>query len=252
MDETELKAKWLDFAKRLHPIGMGIFSATGIKTTEQGSADIRIIALMLLARTLSNLKATIALLDGDFIVEAKVIARCCFENSYWVGALVREGDKFRKAMVQHEMKHKRMRARTIFSSTIRLPGEIGDKLRQWMREHKQYEESPTLDPKAVCERAENESYMLYQHLSWDAHPSVETLNRYYVLPDADGAPGIDVKPVVRDAEVIETLNLMCLAVIGVLLGVGDLLEQDNTSTGTMAAEYKMLTKLTGDAAGSQI
>ena len=114
-----------------------------------------------------------------------------------------------------------------------------------MRDHKQYEDSPTLDPKAVCERAENESCMFYQHLSWDAHPSIETLNRYYEVPDADGAPGIDVDPAVRDAEVIEMLNLMCLAVIGVFLGVADLLGQDNTPTGAMAAEYKALTERTG-------
>jgi hypothetical protein len=35
-------------------------------------------------------------------VGGEVIARCCFENSYWVGALVKEGDKFRPSMVQHE------------------------------------------------------------------------------------------------------------------------------------------------------
>ena len=244
MDETELKAKWLDFAKRLRPVGMGIFSGTSVKITEQGSADIRIIGLMLLARTLSNLKAAIALTEGGFIVEAKVIARCCFENSYWVGALLKEGDKFRTSMVQHEMKHKRMRAQTIFSTTSGLKGEIGDRLRQWMRDHKQYEDSPTLDPHAVCERAENKSYMFYQHLSWDGHPSIETLNRYYEPPDADGAPGIDVDPVVRDAEVIEMLNLMCLAVIGIFLGVADLLGQDNTPTSRMAAEYQALTERT--------
>jgi hypothetical protein len=203
------------------------------------------VGLMLLARTLSNLKAAIALTEGGFIVEAKVIARCCFENSYWVGAFVKEGDKFRTSMVQHEMRHKRMRAQTIFSTTGGFKGEIGDNLRQWMRDHKQYEDSPTLDPKAVCERAGNKSYMFYQHLSWDAHPSIETLNRYYEPPDADGAPGIDVHPVVRSAEVIEMLNLLCLAVIGVFFGVGDLLGQENTPTGTMAAEYTTLTEHTG-------
>jgi hypothetical protein len=95
MDQKGLKAQWLDFANRLRPVGMDIFEATPITISEQGSADIRIIGLTLLARTLSNLKAAIALTDGGFIVEAKVIARCCFENSYWVGALVKEGDKFR-------------------------------------------------------------------------------------------------------------------------------------------------------------
>jgi len=44
---------------------------------------------------------------------------------------------------------------------------------------------------------------------------------------------------VRDAEVIEMLNLMCLAVLAVFL-VGDLLGQGDTATGTMAAEYKAL------------
>jgi hypothetical protein len=113
-----------------------------------------------------------------------------------------------------------------------------------MRDHKQYEDSPTLDPKAVCQRAENESYIFYQHLSWDAHPSVETLKRYYDPPDANGAPGINVQAVAQDAEVIEMLNLMCLAVIGVFLGVSDLLGQDSTPTGALAAEYRALTERT--------
>jgi len=248
MDQAELKAKWLDFAKRLQPIGLDIFRATPVKITEQGSADIRIIGLLLLARTLSNLKAAVALTESGLIVEAKVIARCCFENSYWVGALVKEGEKFRTSMVQHEMRHKRIRAQTIFSTTAKtgdLEGQVGDKLRQWMRDHREYEDSPTLDPKAVCERAENETYIFYQHLSWDAHPSIETLNRYYEPPDADGAPGIAVSPFVRDAEVVEMLNLMSLAIIGVFLGVGDLLGQENAPTGEMAAEYKALTERTG-------
>jgi hypothetical protein len=248
--EAAFKIEWLDFAKRLRPAGMGIFGATPIQVTAEQSADIRVPALTLLARTLSNLKAALALVEGGFIVEAKTIARCCFENSYWVGALIKEGNKFSTSMVQHEMKHKRMRAQTVFSTTAKtgeLQPEIKDKLCQWMRDHKEYADSPTLDPKAVCERAENESYMFYQHLSWDAHPSVETLNRYYEPPDANGAPGIDVSPVVLDAEVIEMLNLMCLAVITVFLGVVELLGQDITPTQKIAAEFKALTERTGQA-----
>ncbi len=145
MDLKQLRAEWLNFSKRLYPLGMGIFNRTDLKITEQGSADVRIIALMLLARTLSNLKAAIALAEGNFVVEAKVIARCCLENSYWIGALIKEGDKFRLSMVQHEMKHKRMRAREIFSTTARtgdLEPEVKGKLRQWMRDHKEYEDLP--------------------------------------------------------------------------------------------------------------
>jgi hypothetical protein len=244
MDETELKAKWIDFAKRLRPVGMRIFGGASVTITDQGKDDIRLIGLMLLARTLSNLKAAIALTEIGCIVEAKAIARCCFENWYWVGALVKEGDKFREAMVQHEMKHKRMRAQTLFATTRGLKGEIGEKLRQWMRDHKQYEEAPTFDPKEVCERADNKSYVFYQHLSWDTHPSIETLNRYYDQPDENGAPGINVEPVINDAEVIEMLNLMCLAVIGVFFGVAELLGQANAPISRMAAEYQEVSKQT--------
>jgi hypothetical protein len=117
-----------------------------------------------------------------------------------------------------------------------------------MGERKDYEESPTLDPNAVRERAGKESY-LYQYLSWDAHPSIKTLNRYYVPPNADGWPGINLAPVAREAEVIELLNLMCLAVIGVFLGVADLSGKDYAATRTMAAEYKTLTERTREMNG---
>jgi hypothetical protein len=243
MNESDIRVRWMDFVAKLRNVGFGIFSRSKITVTDQGSADVKVLGLMLLARTLNNLKAALTLVDGGLIVEAKIIARCCFENSYWVGALVKEGDKFRTAMVHHEMKHKRMRAQTIFATAEGLKGDIRDKLSGWMKEHKQYEESPTLDPKRVCERAENESYMFYQHLSWDAHPSIETLNRYYVAPDGEGVPGIDVDPVVRSAEVVEMPNLMCLAVLGVFFGVGDLLGHDNPETGAMAAEYQELNAL---------
>jgi len=243
MNGSDIRTRWLDFAARLRNVGLSIFSRSKVTVTDQGSADVRVLGLMLLARTLSNLRAALHLVDGSFIVEAKVIARCCFENSYWVGALVKEGDKFRSAMLHHEMKHKRMRAKTLFATAEGLKGDMRDKLRGWMKEHEQYEESPTLDPKGICERAENESYMFYQYLSWDAHPSIETLNRYYVAPDSEEVLGLDVNPAVRSTEVVEMLNLMCLAVLGVFFGVGDLLGHDNAQTGAMAAEYRELTAL---------
>ena len=241
-DVEAVHTRWLAFAAQLRQAGLRLFDFADIKITDEAAADVRILGLLLLARTLSNLKACLLLLDSGFIVEAKTIARCCYENSYWVGALVREREGFRSAMVHHEMRHKRMRAQTLFASTRGLEGAIGDKLREWMRTHKQYEDSPTLEPKAVAERAQNNaSYVFYQHLCWDAHPSVETLNRYYVLPDHEGIPTIDVDPKVKTDEAVEMLNLLCLAVIGVFLGVGELIGNDNAEAGAMAKEYQELT-----------
>ena len=241
-------ARWRSLTERLVPVGAQLFATASVSITEQQSSDVRVLALMLLARTLSNVRAVLSLIDNGYIVEAKTISRCVYENSYWVGALVREGDAFRAAMVHHEMKHKRMRAKSIFETAEEFRGsEIAEKLRQWMREHKEYEDSPTLDPKAVANRAQNESYMFYQHLSWDAHPSIQTLNRYYVAPDESGIPGIDAAPIVPEAEAVETLNLMCLAAIGVLLGVRELVKS-SAPIETIAREYQELTNLTSQVA----
>jgi hypothetical protein len=76
MDQSALRAEWFECAKRLRPLGMTIFSGAAVPITEQEAGDARIIGLMLLARTLSNLRAAIALVEAGSIVEAKVIARC--------------------------------------------------------------------------------------------------------------------------------------------------------------------------------
>jgi hypothetical protein len=228
---------------------MEIFRTANVVITPEGSADVRILGLLLLARTLSNLKAALLLGSNGLVVEANTMARCCYENQFWVGALVRDREKFRSSMLHHEMKHKRMRAQTLFSTARGLRDEVSEKLRVWMREHKEYEDSPTLDPKKVAMRAKNAAaYVFYQQLSWDAHPSVETLNRYFVQPDEQGIPSINVQPDTKPEELTEMLNLLSLAVVGVFVGVGELLGRDNNDLGKMTAEYQELTKATASMA----
>jgi hypothetical protein len=201
----------------------------------------------LLARTLSNLKGALIMLREDLIVEARVLARCCYENHYWVLGLLKDGEKFRSEMVQHEMKHKRMRMQTLFETRVGLNDDMEEKIRKWMRDNKQWSDAKTLDPKNVAMRRADQSYVFYQHLSWDAHPSVETLNRYYDPPNGDGIPGVDVGPATKPEQVVETLNLLCLPVIGVFLGVSELLGHTETPVeiGAVAAEYQRLTEETG-------
>lgn len=89
---------WTAFANTVRQSGLNLFAASDVKVTEDGAADLKILGLMLLARTLSNLKGTLILLCEGRVVEARVLARCCYENQYWVLGLVNEGDKFRREM----------------------------------------------------------------------------------------------------------------------------------------------------------
>jgi len=71
VSESVVKARWLDFADRLRTIGLGIFNRNKVTVTDQESADVKVLGLMLLARTLSNLKAALTLVDGG-----RSLSRC--------------------------------------------------------------------------------------------------------------------------------------------------------------------------------
>ncbi len=244
---------WTAFAVGLRRIGLELFGSSKVTVTEHGAADLKVLGLLLLARTLSNLKATLSLLRENQIVEARTIARNCYENQYWVLGLLKDGEKFRSEMVAHEMRHKRERMQFLFDTEINLDESMETKMRDWLRANKQWADAKTLNPKGVAMRGAIQSYVFYQALSTDSHPSVDTLNRYYVTPDSDGVPGIDVEPVVKRDEIIETLNFVCLPVIGVFLGVSELLGTNDMppSVANAAQEYQRLTNATGQAIKSR-
>lgn len=219
---------WMAFAVGLRRVGLELFGSSQIKVTEHGAADLKVLGLLLLARTLSNLKATLSLLRENQIVEARTIARNCYENQYLVLGLLKDGDEFTSEMVAHEMRHKRERMQFLFNTEIDLDESMELKIRNWLRANKQWADAKTLNPKGVAMRGAIQSYVFYQALSADSHPSVDTLNRYYVAPDIDGVPGIDIEPVVKPDEVVETLIFVCLPVIGVFLGVSELLGINET------------------------
>ena len=118
--------------------------------TDKGYADEKVLALTLLARTTSNLKSTLLLLDNRRVIEARVITRCCLENSFWVGCLIEDGVKFTREMLGDEMHHRLKRGQSLFASALPLGDEVELRLREWMRTHaKQFESARRLNPKDV-------------------------------------------------------------------------------------------------------
>jgi hypothetical protein len=73
---------------------LGMFANAEVARTERGFADEKILALTLLARTVSNVKGALLLLDAKRIVQARTITRCAFENLYWIVGLAEEGEAF--------------------------------------------------------------------------------------------------------------------------------------------------------------
>ena len=245
-DSTPTVEVWTAFANELRHAGLRIFAASEVRAAADDKHQLQIAGLTLMARTLSNFKAALLLLREKQIVEARVIARCCYENSLWVLGLLKGGQKFKNEMIGHDMKHKRITLQTVFSSRVDLEEDREEKLKQWMRDTKHWDMSGTLTPKDVAKTTADDSYIFYQFLSLDAHPTIDALNRHYDPDDGD-AGGIVVAPEMKLSEEIETLNLLCLPVLGVFLNVSQLLGHEETPPELhwISQEYVRLTKAAG-------
>jgi hypothetical protein len=86
----------------------------------------------------------------------------------------------------------------------------------------------SLDPKRVAARGPLlKSYVYYAELSADAaHPTLDALQRYFRHAHEDGEPihAIDINPPVSPEERKLTLMLVCEALLGVCIGVMEILD----------------------------
>lgn len=232
---------WKPLANRIIDAGLSIFAESEIPITSDGAADLKVLSMTLLARTISNAKAALLLVDANKVVEARILVRCCFENQFWIAGLAKDGQQFRKSMLASEMKKRVSRGTLLFEVGAQMEDEVENRLRAWLRENKNWKSGKTISPKEVATGSVvRKSYVFYEQLSSDsAHPTLDALNRYIVPADKDGIRGIDINPVVQGVELSETMHLLCLATIGVLAGVNELLGGVKTgdSIGRLADEY---------------
>jgi len=245
---------WTALAESLRRTGLDIFRTANVPISDKVFADEKVLALALLARTLSNLKGTLSLLREKRIVEARTITRCCYENLYWVVGLIEEGEAFARRMMHDETSHRRQRGQLIFEAGVALDAEVEDRLRTWLRNaNTRLADAKTLNPKRVASlgRDVSKTYIFYCQLSADsAHPSVTALNRYVIPHMVDEVGGIDVEPIVIDKEIEETLELLCQAVLGVCVGVNQMLggTQGGESLNGLADTYVAISNKSAEKA----
>jgi len=147
-----------------------------------GSAAVRdVVAIALLMRTLSNFQGTILMAERGMVVEAGALARCCFENAFFVGALRNEGDKFLAEVQMTDRYSVKTMARWLVQVPDRLqhaPQGAKRRLEGLINEIRQ--QIPGFERaefKALDGR--DEAYVHYAVLSRDAaHPSAQSLDRY--------------------------------------------------------------------------
>lgn len=211
---------WTTLANKLLALGYEIAGAAGpeVLRNDDHAGDIRLLAVQLIARSLSNMRGALAMAGADLVVEARVLSRCILENQFWIAGFANNSAEFRKLMIEDDLRRRGAKAQTLFK-TGELPDSIEGKLREWMRSNKAWQRAKSIAPKQLAQDAQiADAYLFYELLSTDAHPTVFALNRYVISRDGIEIIEIDLDPTPTRAELDDTVGLACFGLVNVLVG----------------------------------
>lgn len=247
--DVDTLTAWHVLGKKLLNIGYEIAgaSAPALKGDGDRENDIRLIAVLLVARSLSNMRGMLTMVREQQIVEARTLARCIHENFFWMAGFARDPEKFRQTLIDDDTKRKSLQAKTLFEGGD-LPDELKQKLRQWSRDNPRQDAKSTA-PKKLAENADVENaYLFYSMLSADAHPTLHALYRYVITNADQRISEIDLSPAPLQSEQAETVSLGCFALVQVLGCACAILGADAAEgVDSLAREYIELMKVQADA-----
>lgn len=225
------KEQWLAFADRLIALAYSIFGEAKIDITDKLFGEPKILSLALLCRTVGNFKGVVALAKQGLVVEARTLARLCYENLFCMGGLIEHGDEFVKLMHDDQIRSFRSQGEFLledFDGEIIGDSDFVEQLRTRLAEMKsRWPKAKLLNPKqAATNSVLKKAYLVYSKLSGDAsHPSILALKRHLVRFEENGGQvvGLDVHPLERGNEITDTLDLACNAMIGACVAVNQIL-----------------------------
>jgi hypothetical protein len=222
-DATRLAA-WLDFAEKLPPVALSILDEAQIPQTECGALHPKAVAAELVIRTVSNFRGVVALARARQVVEARVLVRCCIENTFYLTVLNARGAPFVREMFADARKSHTTLSELYLYDGSTLDAPFKDQLRTQLRELNRGEpEAKFLNITALARGsvfAKLEAF--YRTLSADAaHPTILSLNRYIRRFSEEGEVGLVANPVVNDSELSQTLNWGCIGMISVCVAFNE-------------------------------
>jgi len=218
------------------------------RRSEEGASDPKIVAQLLLARTIAHAGSIRLLVSKRKIVEARILVRCCVENLLWIANLVENGDQAVSKMVGSDLKHRRMFGERLLQSIPQEQKKEMVNLRQMMRDIKEHwPDIETVNPKDIADMgAARDAYVFYSELSMDsAHPTTDALSRH--LSDSE----VCLKPVLKSEEVQTTLWYTAMTLLGACVGINQIMERTEgvRKLHELEAEYQEIYRWYTDVLG---
>jgi hypothetical protein len=220
---------WLALGHRLYEKGKAIFDHSSVLESEAGTKDPKVVALTLLARTMGNFQAAVLLLDNGHIVEARAMARCCWENMFWIASLEKKGDEFIKAMELDDAASRMKRANGLleWSKAQNQKYDFAERLETFRKGYKEEHGKPdSINHKqAADDGGVGQGYIIYRELSGDAaHPSATSLSRH-VTWDGEGDTAqftVHALPVDEPGAADDALELACNPLLVVCVAANEI------------------------------
>ncbi len=249
--DVDTLAAWHALAQKLLVVGYEIAgaSAPALKGNGDRKNDIRLLAVLLVARSLSNMRGMLTMIREQQIVEARTLARCIHENFFWMAGFAHDPKKFRQILIDDDIKRKSLQGQMLFEGGD-LPDALKQKLRQWMRDN-QGQAAKEATPRQLARDADvADAYLFYRMLSVDAHPTLHALYRHVIMEADQTISEIDLSPAPAGREQGETVGLGCFALVQVLGCACEILGADAAGrVDLLAREYLELMKVQADASG---
>ncbi|WP_131116510.1 DUF5677 domain-containing protein [Lichenihabitans psoromatis] len=237
--------EWIAHAETLPAVAMTVFEAAGnVPVTEREFYDPKVLSLALLSRSYNTFRAILALARQDFVPEMRTLVRSCYENLFLVVGLAEKGDGFIEEMLRDEQMAQIGTTKVLWQVHRAEVGDNDPLVKQlksridWMKDHTP--KPAFLNPgDAVANTSIEHTYLVYRNLSRDsAHPSITALKRHLDIEEVKGKllMGLDVQPLPKEAERIETIDLACIALMALCMGVAGVLGVESSAEMIDAAQ----------------
>lgn len=234
---------WFTLAEQLNVIGQSQCHRGCEKAGKLSSLDPLNVGVRLLIRTMSNFQGSVILTEKGMEVEALTLVRNCYENGFWIGALVADPTAAITAFKLDETKSQDSRA----DAFVRIVEKHGDdamkmETKQQFAKRRAKSRDSVLGLETLAKLAGlHPNYVFYKEVSANAaHPSLNSIDRYLDCTGG-GWQGFVVGPATQE-QIALALNLTCHALISCLAAFGQLIgnSEDDQKLFDLNKEYKAL------------
>jgi hypothetical protein len=144
------------------------------------------------------------------------MARCCYENLFWIGGLTGIGQEFVDKIVHHNDVNKKKSSEELlqWAKKQKAPVQFEADLERFLVKLKsETAAGSAVDFKSAADAGKvGDAYIIYRVLSTDAaHPSAQSLSRHVVIKmDGDTEHlTLVAEPPISESELDETLEFGC-------------------------------------------